>query len=447
MIKITTQGRELKEKRILIKMDFEETLKKLFDEPNTVETIGHKHVYKKIKKLEIGKEINEELDLEDQLQKIITEGNFFPYLPGNLIGKKVFSEKIILFRGRIEKEYLGGSEIYTPYAEKLLNVHLQFPSMKEIANARTRVHTCLKYLLSELQKNKGTRRLYDGIRFYRMVLLAKQGLINYIFNLPTIVNDFEKIVRTKTGDIETEIIMNYALTTFEKRILAKGDYISANDKDFERQHLSLALSVYFSVNKNFEETGSQIKQVFSYDEFIKSFSPYELLFFSLKISVLKRLEGRYIFIRNGSEDWGWYYLDSISPSGKNQWKLDVWMDNLVLTLDPLLYTCINLYEKLFVYRFQDREYRVHEKNCEGLEADMRTLLKNISILSNRKGCSQYLRKQLSDKLTYRLTENDLLDRRSPDLYVFNTYDKITPEDIEMDWRNVQKRIYFNFPEV
>lgn len=430
-------------------MDFDEELAKLFSEEGAgaelqTEAAGaepkkSKSKYKKIKKLDVTQSLDntpEEpgFNFEIEFQNIINEGCFKKYMPG----ANLESPESIYVRERVLGTFFNEPEEYSEEVENLLKVHLEFPSREELEGRKFSAWTSLKILLRTLRENKGCRKLYNGIQFYRMAIVAKNGMKYYAEKLPNIADKIRGLVRLKVEDeLEQIVILDEVLTTFEKRILRVGDYLKSSHRDFEKAHLALALNI---------NSAKEGWSVFSYEEMSEEISEYEFLFFPLK-EILRRRVGskkhpRLIYIK--TEPWAWYCLAYVSESGERHWKLDVWLDNLVISLGGVMGRCLSLYENLYNLRFQDREYRAIKKQASGVEEDLLILIKNIRIMSNRKRCSEYLRKHLAKEFLYALTDRDVLDRRTPDTYVFTTYEGITEEVMKKDWDAICKCIYFNY---
>jgi hypothetical protein len=426
----------------LTELEFDSQLEKLFEIKKESENIDIPKIkYKKVRKFNIEDSLDDtpeeiSFDFESEFQLILNEGRFKKYM---LDDSSFESPNSVLLKERITQQYLENNEHYSDEVEELLKVHLEFPSQDELILHKSNAWTNLKILLKILKENKGCLKLYNGIQFYRTAIIAKNGLKVYIEKLPLIVNKLKNILNKKVKEeVELIIILDQILTAFEKRVLLLGDYISCSYRVFDKIHLNLALEV-----NTFNETWTS----FSHEALTKALSPYEFMISSLK-KIIERYIGdpkhpKYIYI-NVKEEWAWYYLNSVSENGTRSWKLDVWMDDLSLALEPVLGECIFLYENLYNFRFQDRNYRKLVKTQYGIEEDLRILIKNIEIMSNRKRCSTYLRKHFSKKLKYTLTHNDIIDRRTPDPYIFNLYEHITQEEISKDWENICKRIYEDY---
>ena len=409
------------------------------EEPEEEPECKVKPKYIKIKKLDVTQNLDNtpeepEFNFEIELQNIIDGGCLGKYFSNNHLE----SPNSIFIREQILNDFFNQEETYAPEVEGLLEIHLQFPSSCELETHRLSAWTNLKALLKALKENTGCRKLYNGIQFYRMAIVAKNGFKNYIERLPEIFKKIKGVIQFKAKEeLQQIIILDEVLTTFEKRILRTGDYLKASHRDFEKAHLALALNIH-SAREGWAP--------FSYEDFSRDLSEHELLFYPLKEVIIRRLGTkefpRLIYLKKN--EWSWYYLDSVSESGQRNWKLDAWLYNLFISLDEIMGKCTALYENLYNLRFQDREYRSLKDRSEGIEPDLQTLIKNIKIMSNHRRCYDYLRKHFTKELRYTLNKNDILDRRAPDPYVFRLYEEITEETMEKDWKNMCKRIYFNY---
>jgi hypothetical protein len=410
-----------------------EKLERLFSDNFTEEYIKKPRKIKKLKKLEIISSSSEEdFNPDKELYKIIEEGSFKDYIPFDI---KIESQKTAVYKEDVLFRYIDDSEKYDIEIEYLLDIHLQFPSQDEMKLYKNKAWTNFKILLEVLKENKGSHRLYNGLKFYRIIILSKIGLKKYILKLPLIVSKMKNIIVKKIkDDIEYIILMDIFLSTFEKRILAFGDYINCAYKDFEKQQFSFALEIYNS-----------IETTFSHNYFEKNTSPYELLFFPLSEVIEKILFSnpkypKYIYVKD--IDLSYYYLSSVRENEK-YWKIDPWMDKLSLSLEIIFNQCFVLYEKIYFDKYQERVFHSQE-NKEGISEDLSTLFKNLKIMSNRKRCSTYLRKHLFKSMKYTPKKNDFFDKRTEDSSIFHIYETITQEDINQDWENTCKKLFFNY---
>lgn len=411
------------------KKTWEEKLDNLFSEGAGSQPVK---VVRKLEKLDLASlgDAPEEPDLDRELQEIISAGSFKDYLPP---GIKFGSQSLCDFEEKVMQEYIR-EETYDSDVEDLLKVHLQFPSKGELEGARSKAPETLKLLFKVLKESRGSYRLYYGLQFYRMAFLAGVGLVKYVARLPDIVAKMKRIILGKVeGEMECTILLDRFLTTFERRVLREGHYLNCRHRDFEKQHLSLALELYHQPGE---------WAAVDHDQLIRGISPYELMFFPLKEVLSRLLTGkfpRYILTSGGMH----FYLSSVA-FGKRIWLRDAYLDTLAVSLENIIPGCFTLYERYYMEYFPDRGYRPH-LDQDGTLGDLSVLLDNMKILSNRRRCSEYLRKHLSEKLSY--TPNgkfDVLGGGNDASFVLKTYEGITRDDVDRDFQNLCKRLYSNY---
>lgn len=424
------KNRTLKNKEKMSKKTWEEKLDNLFSE-GAEPSYQPVKIVRKLEKLDLTSlgDTPEEPDLELELQEIINAGSFKDYLP---TGIKFGSKSVYEFEEKVMREYVH-EETYDPDVEDLLKVHLQFPSKGELEDARSKAPESLKLLFKVLKESKGSYRLYYGLQFYRMAVLASVGLVKYVAVLSEIVAKMKKIILSKVeGEMECTVLLDRFLTTFERRILKEGNYLNCSHRDFEKQHLSLALELY-------HQPGEWTPV--DHDQLIRGISPYELMFFPLKEVLSRLLTGKYP--RYISDRGVYFYLSTVTY-GKRIWLRDAYLDTLAVSLENIIPGCFTLYERYYMEYFPDRSYHVN-LDQDGTLGDLSVLLNNMKILSNRKRCSEYLRKHLSEKLSYNPNGKfDVLGGRNDASFVLKTYEGITQDDIDRDFQNLCKRLYSNY---
>ena len=376
--------------------------------------------YKKIKPLEInintsGENSVSESDDEHFIQEIdsILKNN----IESHNVTKYIPSGKIVEKNGyfHIQEIINNFLNIEEEYEEECMEIIEREHNRENIVKYMKKSWKIIKYLLKILEEKKGSFKLYEGLKFSRLLIIAKIGMKRYIEKLPIIFNKLSSILKNKTE--KYMIIIDIILYPFEKLILRCGDYTFCDY--VEKDVLYLPLSIYRDKE---------------YIDWYEYFSHYELLFFPLNKVIKNHFIGKYVF-PNPKNSWEWYYLYKID--GKKYWRLDPYMETLYIYLSEINNNCINLLKELYTNKYNKNVILKKGKKYNGI---LYILYRNIKIMSNWKYIFKYMF-HFSDQYIYTFNKDDIVDRKIDYLSIKKNYDDITMKDIKNEMDRINFRIF------
>lgn len=284
-------------------------------------------------------------------------------------------------------------------------------------------------------------RLISSLNIYKMALISTRGPYNYENGfLPGFYDDLFSVFKTMgMSNIEALIVIDEFLLTIDKIILSRGNYLKANYGEMERYNYSCAVSYYFSNSTLFDFTDFQHKSCLQ-----------ELSMRGIGEIVYSRIKGdfspkvrKYIhvpeFEEGAGKGWAFYYKTHCNEKFR-YWTLDYKFNKLINTLiDNIENYCSNVFIKKYIALYGDRKKRDFSSPTETGESDgkekkgdnkaiiqdLKQLLKNIRILSNKKSIFLELKNRLMGKIKYTPDENDIFDSKYIDYSIDQEFSEIT----------------------
>lgn len=358
----------------------------------------------------------------------------FEYILVTENSQKDCRTEVLSLKNRVLNTYIK-DKVSIPVSIK--KVYIDFPKSDTIESYTNNCESNIDKIINIIKTKGLSNKVIKVFEFHRICYLAKHGCKEYHQKyLPNLYNLLKTtLLHKKIQDIESDILIDEILMTFEKRQLCIGDRKTCNYKDFEKYLYRLAANVYHTT------TICPIEFITFENEFYTN----EIAMFSIYDILSWKLAGRYIYVKsvdNGQKDsWSYYYLHK-KEGDKNYWKLDSRMDKLSISME---FVC-NYASKLFISWYK----LLHGDNIKreliegtGIGEDLKILYNNIEIIASRKGCSILLRKHLKKKLGKKLSKNDIIDRHEDDATVIDDYNAITKEDIDKEKSNELARLFIN----
>lgn len=352
---------------------------------------------------------------EEELLESINENCYV------LFDRPVEKEKVILLRKKIIDKYIKKD---IKMNKNLFKVSLDFPKRDLLLEFREECIKNVESLLDIIKKKGLFRLLLKTLIFHRFCVLSLIGNIEYeTVYIPKFINSVKTILqKKKMNDIEITIILDELLTSYEKKSIFYGNYNLCEYNDFEKYLYCTAIDIYYSNISSFDS---------------KSLLSYELCMFPIYQSIYLRIKGKYAYFKkfnnSSSDSWPYYYLYKVEDN-KKYWKLDSRLDKLVISLEFVCNYCAKLFCKIYSAIYGNNNKRKIPK-------ELKILYDNISILSNRKGCSIILRENLEKLLKQKINLSDIIDRIEDDITVIDDYDIITNEDIEKEKNKVLNGLF------
>jgi len=288
-------------------------------------------------------------------------------------------------------------------------------------------------------------RLIASLNIYKMALISTRGPYEYENGFITSFYDtlFSAFKKLGMNNIESLIVIDEFLLTLDKIILSRGNYLKANYGEMEKYNYSCAVSYYFSTKVLlFDFTDFQHKSCL---QELSMRGIGEIIYSRIKDSKEGKNGLKYIHVpefENGVDGsrgaWAFYYKTHCNEKFR-YWSLDYKFNKLINTLiDNIENYCGNVFNKKYIALYGDRKKRdlfsisndneTPNGNFNGNRAiiqDLRQLLKNIRILSNKKSLFLEIKNRLREKIKYAPNENDIFDSKYIDYTIEQEFSEIT----------------------
>jgi hypothetical protein len=329
---------------------------------------------------------------------------------------------------------------------KILKLHLE-----TCKGVNTHKYNNISDIYESLQKSKNSELILTEDDYGKKIkLMMKErsnrlseiGVLQYIELLKKDYNKILEFLKNKNSNkTQYKKIINTSFNTIEIKLLEIDQFynIPTRIEDIK----------WWSDNL-YEQNQNDVLTPFIKSKFLERLMNISLCFFPIEEILQKELINKngynnVIFVRCNELNFSFYFLDKIGGDGKNYWKMDCRLEDLINdVVDNLLFYCCIMFRKYYRCVFGDNDYRKNFIEINNFtECELNQLFQNILCLASMPKIYDCMQSIIMKNATYIPTSNDKFNLKTDDKIQLKKIENMLSGDWKTKVFEVVKELFDN----